>query len=453
MKVAKFGGTSLASAAQIRKVCDIIRSDPERRLIVVSAPGKRDKHDIKITDLLIACADEFLAIGSAEKPLAAVIERYAEIARDLGLPAEITERIAADFRARLATDRSHRGHFLDTVKAGGEDNSAKLVAEYLCHVGLEARYTSPREAGLVVSPEHGNARVLPESYENLRRLRGAPGLTVFPGFFGYSPQGAVVTFPRGGSDITGSILAAAVQADLYENFTDVESVFVANPDIITLPQPIVELTYREMRELSYAGFGVFHGEALAPVFHAGVPVCIKSTNNPKAPGTTITLRRRRAEAGPVTGIAGADGFCSINVSKYLMNREIGFGRRLFQILEEERLSYEHTPSGIDNISVILGERQFDDVAEARVVARIRGELAVDEVSVERGLALIMIVGEGMRHAIGLATRATGAFARAGVNIEMINQGASEVSMMFGVKSSDATRAVGALYEEFFGKAT
>jgi len=453
MKVAKFGGTSLANTAQIRKVCDIIRSDPERRLIVVSAPGKRDKHDIKVTDLLIACAEEYLAVGSAEKPLAAVIERYAEIARDLGLSAEITERIAADFRARLATDRSHRGQFLDTVKAGGEDNCAKLVAEYLCHIGLVARYVSPREAGLRVSPEHGNARVLPESYENLRRLREGPGIMIFPGFFGYSPQGVVVTFPRGGSDITGSILAAAVEADLYENFTDVESVFVANPDVVASPQPIVELTYREMRELSYAGFGVFHGEALAPVFHAGVPVCIKSTNNPGAPGTTITLRRRRAEAGPVTGIAGADGFCSINVSKYLMNREIGFGRRLFQILEEERLSYEHTPSGIDNISVILGERQFDDAAEARVVARIRGELAVDEVSVERGLALIMIVGEGMRHAIGLATRATGAFARAGVNIEMINQGASEVSMMFGVKSSDAARAVQALYEEFFGKAT
>jgi len=253
----------------------------------------------------------------------------------------------------------------------------------------------------------------------------------------YSPAGEVVTFPRGGSDITGAILAAAVKADVYENFTDVDSVLVTNPDVVPGARPLPELTYREMRELSYAGFGVFHEEALEPVFHAGVPVHIKNTNNPSAPGTQIVFERHYP-LGQVAGIAAAAGFCSIYVSKYLMNREVGFGRRLLEIIEDEGLSYEHTPSGIDNISVILREAQFDAATEARVVDRIRRELDVDDVSVERGLALVMIVGECMRHVVGVAARACGVFAKAGVNIEMINQGSSEVSMMFGVTAEPET---------------
>jgi aspartate kinase len=450
MKVAKFGGTSLADAAQIRKVAQIVTSDPERRLVVVSAPGKRNKADTKVTDLLIACAKQQLKSGAAAKELQAVVDRYAEIARDLGLPRELADRIEADLRGRLATSTADPDQFMDTMKAAGEDNSAKLFAAYLQSTGVEAHYVSPREAGLILSHEFGNAQVLPESYKNLASLRQAPGITVFPGFFGYSPQGAVVTLPRGGSDITGSILAAAVKADMYENFTDVDSVFVANPTVVANPRAIAELTYREMRELSYAGFSVFHEEALAPVFHAGVPVCIKNTNNPAAPGTLIAMERS-CPTGQVAGIASAGGFCTVYLSKYLMNREVGFGRRLLQILEEEGLSYEHTPSGIDNISVILRESQFDAAAETRVIGRIRRELGAEDVGVERGLALVMIVGECMRNAVGLAARACAALARAEVNIEMINQGSSEVSMMFGVKTTDMHSAIRILYEEFFGK--
>jgi len=452
MKVAKFGGTSLADAAQIRKVAAIVTSDPERRIVVVSAPGKRNKADTKVTDLLIACAQQFLKTGAAAKELQAVVDRYAEIARDLGLPRELTAEIEADLRGRLATSTADAGQFMDTMKAAGEDNAAKLFAAYLKSTGADARYVSPREAGLVLSHEFGNAQVLPESYANLAKLRDAPGITVFPGFFGYSPQGAVVTLPRGGSDITGSILAAAVRADMYENFTDVDSVFVANPAVVQNPHAIAELTYREMRELSYAGFSVFHEEALAPVFHAGVPVCIKNTNNPSAPGTLIAMERV-CPVGQVAGIAAGDGFCTVYLSKYLMNREVGFGRRLLQILEEEGLSYEHTPSGIDNISVILRERQFDEAKQRRVMERICGELGADDVEVERGLALVMIVGECMRNAVGIAARACAALARADVNIEMINQGSSEVSMMFGVKTADMHEAVRTLYDEFFGKAS
>jgi len=446
--VAKFGGTSLASAEQVRKVGDIMASDPERRIVVVSAPGRRHKGDTKVTDLLIALAEQALAAGAAEDALRAVVDRYAEIARGLGLSASIVEAIEADLRGRLAGDRGHRERFVDTLKAAGEDNCAKLVAEYFRSRGLAASYVSPREAGLLVSDEFGNAQVLRESYDNLRLLRHRTGVVVFPGFFGYSPAGDVVTFPRGGSDITGSVVAAGVKADLYENFTDVDSVFVASPSIVDHPRGIAEITYREMRELSYAGFRVFHEEALEPAFRAGIPVCIRNTNNPDAPGTRI-VPEPGPRTVPVAGIASDDGFCSIYVSKYLMNREIGFGRRLLQIVEEEGLSYEHTPSGIDSISVIVREKHFDWARQARVVERIRAELAADDVSIERGLALVMIVGEGMRHTVGLAARVTRALATAGVNIEMINQGSSEVSIMLGVKAEDNREAVKALYEEFF----
>jgi aspartate kinase len=454
MKVAKFGGTSLASAEQVKKICDIITADPERRLTVVSAPGKRRPDDTKVTDLLIATArarmkgDKGDNGDSGEDELRLVLDRYAEIARDLGLSSETMEPIERDFYSRLHLPCDDEGLYMDTMKAGGEDNSARLVAEYLRSIGVEAHYVNPKDGGMILSDEPGNARVLKQSYGKLRSLRERPGITIFPGFFGYSEAGNVVTFPRGGSDITGAILAAAVDAEVYENFTDVDSVFVANPHIVDNPVAVAEITYREMRELSYAGFSVFHDEALEPVFHAGITVVVKNTNNPSAPGTRI-LPERKVGQHPVVGIAATDGFCSVYISKYLMNREVGFGRRLLELFEDEGISFEHTPSGIDNMSVIVREATFNRAAEERVLRRIRTELEADEVSVERGLALVMIVGEGMNNTIGLAGRACAAFGEANVNLEMINQGSSEVSMMFGIKAADIPQAVRALYKQFF----
>jgi aspartate kinase len=448
MKVAKFGGSSLASAEQIKKICAIIAADPERRLVVVSAPGKRHDQDSKVTDLLIETASARLTGNSGADQLQLVIERYAEIATDLGLPSESLTPIAADFNSRLNMDPSNEDLYMDTMKAGGEDNSARLVADYLRSQNVEAHYLNPGEGGMILSAEPGNARVLKQSYGKLRTLRERPGITIFPGFFGYSEQGQVVTFPRGGSDITGAILAAATDAEMYENFTDVDSVFVANPSIIDRPVAVEEITYREMRELAYAGFSVFHDEALEPVFHAGITVVVKNTNNPSAPGTRIVPIRSIGQH-PVVGIAATDGFCSVYISKYLMNREVGFGRRLLQIFEDEGISFEHTPSGIDNMSVIVRETTFNHAAEERVLRRLRTELEADEVSVERGLALVMIVGEGMNHTIGLAARACAAFNAAKVNLDMINQGSSEVSMMFGIKADAIPQAVRALYDEFF----
>ena len=448
MKVWKFGGSSLADAAQVGKVCDIVLADPDRRIVVVSAPGKRHADDIKVTDLLIRCAEARLRGEDAEEALQEVVDRFAEIQQTLGLPESVLADIATALRARLDADTSHRDRYIDGLKAAGEDNCAKLVAAELTRRGVTARYENPGDAGMLLSDEYGNARLLPESYGRLSGLRDAEGIVVFPGFFGNTLEGEVVTFPRGGSDITGSILAAAVRADQYENFTDVDSVFAADPRIVPGAKPVPELTFREMRELAYAGFGILHDEAIIPAVHAGVPICIKNTNAPAAPGTRIQPERGPSEPR-VVGIGSSKGFCTIFVSKYLMNREIGFGRRLLSILEDETLSYEHAPSGIDNMSVVLREEDFDAATEARVVKRIRAELGADSVEVERGLALVMIVGEGMRYTVGLAARATRAFADAKVSIEMMNQGSSEISIMFGVKEKDMETAVQSLHKAFF----
>ncbi|MFD2216678.1 MULTISPECIES: aspartate kinase [Metabacillus] len=448
MKVVKFGGSSLASGEQLKKVLNIVVSDPDRKVVVVSAPGKRYSDDIKVTDLLIECAEKHLANENADSVFQTIIERYESIVKELSISSDIINTISKDLKNLLDGDKSKPDSYLDAVKASGEDNNAKLIAAYFQHSGLNAQYVNPKDAGLLVSDEPGNAQVLPESYENLYKLREREGIIVFPGFFGYSKTGEVLTFSRSGSDITGSILANGIKADLYENFTDVDAVYSVNPNIVQDPKEISELTYREMRELSYAGFSVFHDEALIPAFRAGIPVNVKNTNNPSAPGTKIVNERSNTN-GPVIGIASDKGFCSIYVSKYLMNREIGFGRKLLQILEDYGLTYEHVPSGIDDVTVILRQGQMDENLEEKITERIMTELHADEVIIEHDLVLIMVVGEGMRHNVGTTARASKALADAGVNIEMINQGSSEVSMMFGVKEPQEKRAVQALYNEFF----
>ncbi|MFT8871955.1 MAG: aspartate kinase [Sporolactobacillus sp.] len=452
MKVVKFGGSSLATGAQVEKVYHIVASDPERKIIVVSAPGKRRPHDIKVTDLLIDCAAKALRGESTAQLVDEIIGRYRSIAEELALADGIIEKITDDLLSLLSGDKSDPEAFTEAVKASGEDNNAKLVAAAFAHKGLDAHYVSPKEAGLLVSDDPGNANVLPESYKHLYDLRTQPGIVVFPGFFGYSKTGKIVTFSRSGSDITGSILAAGVRADLYENFTDVDAVYAANPHMVSHPREIRELTYREMRELSYGGFSVFHDEALIPAFRVGIPVNIKNTNNPQAEGTRI-VSRRESQCGPVAGIASNEDFCSIYVSKYLMNKEIGFVRKILLILEEFGLSFEHIPSGIDDITIILRQDQLNEEIENGIMKRIIRDLGADVVRIVHDIALIMLVGEGMRQKIGTAARASRALADADVNIEMINQGSSEVSMMFGVRQDVEEKAVQALYDAFFAEVT
>ncbi|RHW37624.1 aspartate kinase [Lysinibacillus yapensis] len=452
MIVCKFGGTSVASAEQIKKVANIVKANPQRKIVVVSAPGKRFSDDIKVTDLLIELADAVLNNGDIEQKRDRVVNRFKEIAADLGLNHEICDVIAKDLQERIDSDQSNKNLFIDNLKASGEDNNAKLVAEYFNSIGVPAKYVSPKD-GLVLNDPPERTYALPETYENLKDLAKGEEIVVYPGFFGYTKDGVLRTFDRGGSDITGSILAASVKADLYENFTDVDCVFSANPKVVNDPVGISEITYREMRELSYSGFSVFHDEALMPVYKLGIPVNVKNTNNPSAPGTKILPTRSLAGSHPVTGISADSGFSILYVSKYLMNREIGFGRKLLQIIEEEKISYEHTPSGLDDISVIIRSTQLTDEKEARIIKRVKEELHADDVYFRHGISMIVIVGEGMRNNTGLAARAASAISRTGANIEMINQGSSEVSLVFGVLSQTENQILRALYDEFFAPIT
>lgn len=452
MKVIKFGGSSLADANQIKKVCDIILADDTRRLVVVSAPGKRFSGDEKVTDMLIELATTALADGDVSFCINKVVGRYESIARDLNLGDDIVNVIRDDITKRTNSIKTNPGKFIDLLKAAGEDNSAKLVAAYLCSIGVNAEYVNPRDAGLVLSDEFGNAQVLSKSYFKLARLAKRRTIMIFPGFFGYSETGEVVTFSRGGSDVTGGILAAAVNADVYENFTDVDSVYAANPKLIENPMPIPMFSYEEMRELSYAGFSVLHEEALAPVYHKGITVNIKNTNNPDAPGTLIVPSQALTDEHKkmkVVGIAADKGFMTLHVQKYMMNREIGFGRRLLQIIEEENISYEHTPSGIDSISIIINAKYYDDDVFDRIMKRIYSELDVDNVTIEFDQAIVMVVGHGMVNSVGTLALACQALTDANINVNMINQGSSEVSIMFGIDEVDADEATKALYKAFF----
>lgn len=451
MKVAKFGGSSMASANQLIKVGDIIKSDKSRKFIVVSAPGKRSADDTKMTDLLINLGNAYTNQLPYEEQFEIIMQRFTEIVSELDLPESLLDEIADNLRS--VQQIADEANLMDAIKAIGEDSSAKMLSAYLNKLGLQASYINPQEAGLILSDEPGNAQILPDSFDKIRNLRELDGVLVIPGFFGYTEEGKLVTFSRGGSDITGSLIAAGVEAELYENFTDVDSVYTVNPSIVPNPKKITKLTYKEMRELSYAGFSVFHDEALIPAYHAKIPVAIKNTNNPSAKGTLI-VAEREMNGRVVTGIASDTGFCSLYVSKYLMNREIGFGRKLLNIFEDEGVSFEHAPSGIDNMSVIFRENNLPREKEHIILERIKNELHPDTVSISRGIAIIMVVGEGLVNSVGVANLATEAFAKANVNIEMINQGSSEVSMMFGVQAADMDRAIRSLYESYFiqGKA-
>ncbi len=455
MKVCKFGGSSVADAAQITKVCDIMLADRERRVVVVSAPGKRNKADTKVTDMLINCAERALEDLDVAKDIEAIVERFADIQRELGLDPAVVDEIAADLKARVESDKSDRGAFLDLLKAAGEDNSAKLVAAAFRKRGAAAAYLNPAKAGMLLEGEAGDAVLCDVSYgflhDSIERVMWQPDnpIVVFPGFFGVNRDGKIATFPRGGSDITGAILAAAMKAECYENFTDVDTVYAVDPRVVPdVKHGIGEMTYREMRELAYAGFGVFHDEAVMPAFRAGIPINIRNTNHPQLPGTWI-VPNRRVDTCKVVGIASDSDFVHVYVDKYMMNREVGFGRKLLQIFEEEGVAFEHMPTGIDNITLILRGSKFPADVQVRVLQRIKKELKPDQLVCERDHALIMVVGEGMQHTVGTAARATRALAEGGVNIELINQDASEISIMFGVRETERAKAVQVLYHEFF----
>ncbi len=451
MKVCKFGGSSVANAEQIRKVIDIVTRDSERRIVVVSAPGKRFKGDEKVTDMLIVCASQAIDGADYSEAVERLVARFESIRQALDLDEALTDHVRETVNRRLAVPVETAGKFMDSIMALGEAFSARFCAEAFVRAGHAARFVDPGEAGMLLSDEYGNARLLPESMGRLGAyLAPIEDIVIFPGFFGYTREGAVATFPRGGSDITGAILAAATAADVYENFTDVDSVYPVDPRIVPEARVgITEMTYREMRELSYAGFGVFHDEAVLPAIRARVPINIRNTNRPDEPGTRV-VPERQTSSGCIIGLASSVGFGTIFVEKFLMNREVGFVAKLLKILSDEGLPFEHIPTGVDSVSVVLRDSLFRGDRKELILDRIEKELEPDRVVYEPDLALIMVVGEGMRFTVGTCARVVGILSRAGVNIEMINQGASEISMMFGIREPFLEPAVRALYDGLFG---
>ena len=430
--VCKFGGTSLADAGQIRRAAAIIRAYPERRCIVVSAPGKRHKDDKKITDMLYQCQHLVMQEQDSAYAFGLIRSRYQDIAEGLGVSLSDTRMWLDDVEALLK-----QGQTSDWVASRGEYLNARLIAAF-----LGARFVDAADF-ITFTPE---GRLDPATYEQARHVLEGDDLVVVPGFYGRDADGSIKTFSRGGSDVTGAIVARAVYASAYENWTDVDGVRMVDPRLVADAPPIREVTYQELRELAYMGASVLHDEAIFPVREAGIPIHIRDTNNPDLPGTWIRAHRDNDEA-PVVGIAGRQGFTAIQVEKSLMNQELGFGRRMLQVLEEHGVSYEHAPSSIDSMSVIVRDEELADCMQ-EVLAQMQDILQPDRLEVLPGMALIATVGQGMSRRVGVAGRLISALAQAGINIRMINQGASEINIIVGVKNEDFEAAMQAVYHAF-----
>ncbi len=359
MKVVKFGGSSLADAAHVQKVINIIKSDPERKVVVTSAPGKRFSDDIKVTDLLIKYANAIIGKADPTQIVADIFARYQEIGNGFGVSTTVLDDIKSKLTGLPDKPYPNNDYLMAAFKAHGERLNAELIAACLTQAGTKARFVDPSEAGILLSDDPNSATVLEETYDNLANLKYGDERLIFPGFFGFTKDGQIATFARGGSDITGSILARGLHASLYENFTDVDAIYAANPKIVPDAHPIHKLTFREMRELSYAGFSVFNDEAIIPAIQGQVPINVKNTNNPDLPGTLIVPEKDFTSKRPVTGIAGSNRFSALYLHRYLLNKEVGFTLKILQILYKYGVSYEHMPSGIDDLTIIFDRSQLD----------------------------------------------------------------------------------------------
>ena len=434
VKVVKFGGSSLADAEHFRQVASIIHADETRRYVVPSAPGKRFAEDTKVTDMLYACYD-LVRRGEDMTPMFDQIRaRYNGIIEELGLDCSLEDELTF-VRAALQHNSGR-----DYAASRGEYLNGIILAKYLGFDFIDAANVVFFRDDGSFDGEHTNA-VLREVLQRHPRA-------VIPGFYGSMPNGTIKTFSRGGSDITGSIVARAAEADLYENWTDVSGFLMADPRIVKNAQPIDTITYRELRELSYMGATVLHEDAIFPVRFAGIPINIRNTNAPADAGTMIVAETDKYDTEHViTGIAGKKGFSVITIEKDMMNAEIGFGRRVLGVLEDEGISFEHLPSGIDTMSIVLNTHELEEHRD-RLLTRICAKVNPDSISVEDGLALIAVVGRSMVKAKGTAARVFRAAADASVNIRMIDQGSCELNIILGVDAADFERAMQAIYAEF-----
>ena len=433
VKVVKFGGSSLASAEQFKKVGNIIRAEESRRYVVPSAPGKRFSEDTKVTDMLYKCYAEAEEGKNFDKSLKAIKERYNEIIKGLGLKLSLEEQfetIKKQFAAKAGKDyAASRGEYLNGI----------IMANYLGYEFIDAATVICFDKNGEFESEKTN-QVMSERLANTENA-------VIPGFYGAMPNGQVKTFSRGGSDVTGSIVARALKADVYENWTDVSGFLVADPRIVENPKPIAIITYKELRELSYMGASVLHESAIFPVRKEGIPINIRNTNAPEDKGTMIVETTCSIPECIITGIAGKKGFVAINIDKDMMNSEIGFGRKVLQVFEDNGISFEHMPSGIDTMTIMVHQDEFEEY-EQSVIAGIHRAVEPDLVDLEADLALIAVVGRGMKGTRGTVGRIFSALAHARINVKMIDQGSSELNIIIGVKNSDFETAIKAIYDIF-----
>ncbi len=436
-KVVKFGGSSLADANQFRKVSDIIKSDEKRKYVVPSAPGKRFSDDIKITDMLYKCCELAGSGVDFSDDFQLIKDRYNGIISDLELNMNLDSEfdiIIKELKARPARDyAASRGEFLN----------GKILAEYLGYNFIDA-------ADVIVFDTKGRF-LLDETVKLTRqKLRGLEN-AVIPGFYGKTTEGIIKTFSRGGSDVTGSIIANAVNAEIYENWTDVSGFLIADPRIVDSPDAIETITYRELRELAYMGASVLHEDAIFPVRSAGIPINIRNTNKPEDAGTMIVSNdydfSRESLGHTITGIAGKKGFSTINIEKAMMNNEIGFGMKVLNVLYNNGISFEHMPSGIDTMSITVDSSKLEPVRE-KVLAEIRREVNPDHIEIEDGIAILAIVGRRMKNTRGTVARVFAAMAHARINVKLIDQGSSELNVIIGVSENDLSEAIRRIYDMF-----
>ncbi|MDD6232565.1 aspartate kinase [Frisingicoccus sp.] len=432
-KVVKFGGSSLASAEQFKKVGNIIMSDPDRKYVIPSAPGKRFTKDTKVTDLLYRCYEAAVSGEDFSETLNQIKERYNEIIQGLGLDLSLDDEfsvIETSFKNKEGKDyAASRGEYLNGI----------IMAKY-----LDYEFIDP--VNYIFFSENGRLNQ-EKTYKNLGKKLAKTERAVIPGFYGCGVDGKVQTFSRGGSDVTGSIVAKAVIADIYENWTDVSGVLVADPRIIENPKPIDTVTYKELRELSYMGASVLHEDAIFPVRTEGIPINIRNTNRPEDKGTFIVESTCVKPEYTITGIAGKKGFVSITIEKDMMNSQVGFGRKVLEAFEKEGVSFEHMPSGIDTLTVFVHQDEFQQKEQA-VLANLHRSVHPDAIEMEGDLSLVAVVGRGMKATRGTAGRIFSALAHANVNVKMIDQGSSELNIIIGVQDKDFETAIKAIYDIF-----
>ena len=434
IKVAKFGGSSVADGIQLKKLKDIIQADPDRKYVIVSAPGKRYSGDSKITDLLYMCQTQRQHNIPYDQLFQVITDRYSAVKYNLNIDVDLDSRFE-EIKGNL-----EKGCSEDYIVSRGEYLSAILVAAYLDFDFVDTQPLIFFDKRGRLMAEETNAALAEELAKHER--------AVIPGFYGSSKEtGEVKVFSRGGSDVTGSVVARAVQADMYENWTDVSGLLMADPRIVKDPEPISRISYVELRELSYMGASVLHEDAVFPARKAGIPINIRNTNEPEDPGTIITTEAEEDQQKIISGVAGNKDFTVIAIYKNMMNKEVGFLRRVLTVLEDMYINFEHVPTGIDTISVVISNDEMDGKLED-VVDALERQLNPDDITVHENISLIAAVGTGMNRRLGTAAKMFSALAEAGVNIRMIDQGSSEINIIVGVDTEDFEKAIRAIYNAF-----